>query len=87
MVSLLVTDSSGNSSSCNAIVTVVDNSAPIIGAMQDLEYNYNPAYCGALVNYNLNVFDNCSATLVQTSGFASGVSFPIGTTTNTFYCY
>jgi hypothetical protein len=41
--------------------------------------------CNATVDYNLPTFTGCpTGTLVQTAGVASGGSFPLGITTNTY---
>ncbi|MEO7924831.1 MAG: HYR domain-containing protein [Chitinophagaceae bacterium] len=45
-----------------------------------------PGTCGAIVNYTTPVgVDNCpGVTTVRTAGLASGSTFPVGTTTNTY---
>lgn len=44
--------------------------------------------CNAVYNYALPTYSGCpNSTLVQTSGLASGASFPVGITTNTFEVY
>jgi gliding motility-associated-like protein len=85
-VILTVTDNTGNSSTCNSIVTVVDNFMPTISCPGNWNTFTNPGICGAVVNYLAPVVtDNCSVIVTaQTSGFASGSVFPVGTTTNTF---
>jgi hypothetical protein len=83
-VILTVSDVSGNSSSCNATVTVVDTEVPTISCPSDINEDATSA-AGAVVIYSTPVgADNCSAITTQTQGLASGETFPIGTTTNTF---
>lgn len=84
-VTLTVTDNNGNSSTCNATVTVEDNVAPTINCPDDISANATSA-SGAVVNYMAPVgTDNCPNPVTnQTAGQASGSTFPIGTTTNTF---
>ncbi|MBS1547058.1 MAG: HYR domain-containing protein, partial [Bacteroidetes bacterium] len=84
-VVLTVTDPSGNSSTCIATVTVVDNSAPGISCPANIAVSNDPGLCGATVNYPLPVVsDNCSTTLTLTGGLPSGSLFPVGTTTITY---
>ena len=61
-VTLTATDDYGNAASGTAIVTVLDNLAPVVGASPDnvLQYTTNPL--GLEVNYTLPLStDNCSA--------------------------
>ncbi len=73
---LVVSDLSGNSSTANVIVTVVDTLAPVITCPADTAYlncvfSYPPA----------TATDNCgSFTLSLLSGIASGDVFPVGAT-------
>jgi len=78
------TDESGNSSTCSFTVTVTDNQAPTISCPANQTVNATSA-AGAVVTYVAPVgTDNCSgASIVRTSGLASGSTFPIGTTTVT----
>ncbi|MFM7080044.1 MAG: beta strand repeat-containing protein, partial [Bacteroidota bacterium] len=84
-VTLTVTDVNGNTSTCSATVTLVDNIAPTISCQGNVSVNNTPGSCGAVVTYNAPIAaDICTATITQTSGLASGSLFPIGTTVNTF---
>lgn len=66
-------------------VTIVDNQIPTITCPANLTVNSDQGICGAVVNYSVPFSDNCpGASLTQLSGLASGSTFPIGTTTNTF---
>ena len=82
------TDSAGNSSSDVQVITVTDSTAPVISCPSNITV-YLPANSTAtstVVNYTAPTgTDNCAnATTTQTTGLASGASFPVGTTTNTF---
>jgi hypothetical protein len=84
-VVLTVTDLNGNSSTCSAMVTVVDNINPVISCNAPISVFNNPGVCGATVTYTVTSGDNCPGyVMVQTAGLASGSVFPIGTTVNTF---
>jgi hypothetical protein len=85
-VTWTATDDSGNHSSCVQTVTVVDNEPPVISCAADIVADFDPAVNGAVVTYTAPVgTDNCAgATTAQTAGLASGATFPLGTTTNTF---
>jgi len=81
------TDAAGNTATClqNVTVTGSDMTPPGIGCPMNISA---PATGpgGAVVNYTAPVgTDNCpGASTAQTSGLASGATFPIGTTINTF---
>lgn len=80
-----VTDSFGNSVECSFTVTVSDIEAPTIECPSDISISNDTGSCGAIVTYDLLSNDNCpDAVITQTSGLASGETFPIGITTNTF---
>ncbi|MFM7822461.1 MAG: HYR domain-containing protein, partial [Bacteroidota bacterium] len=84
-VTLTVTDVNGNSSTCSATVTVIDNIAPAISCPVNITANNTTGLCGAIINYTTPVgTDICGATTVQTAGLPSGSLFPVGTTVNTF---
>ncbi len=80
-----VIDSDGSSAQCSFTVNVIDNEAPSITCPPSITINK----CSA-VSFNYPspiVNDNCGAenvTIQQTAGLASGSSFPLGVTTNTF---
>jgi hypothetical protein len=80
------TDAHGNTSSANQLVTVVDNTPPTISCQVDIIADFDPAVNGAVVAYTAPVgTDNCAgATTARTHGLASGSTFPVGTTVNTF---
>jgi hypothetical protein len=58
---------------------------PAITCPQNVEKSNDAGVCGAVVNYTVTVEDICGgAVLQQTAGLASGSTFPIGTTVNTY---
>ncbi|MFT5821266.1 MAG: gliding motility-associated-like protein [Crocinitomix sp.] len=81
-----VIDDVGLSATCSFDVTVFDNENPILTCGANITVDNDPGECGATVTYTDPTFsDNCGTTgLVQTDGLASGVAYPIGTTTNSF---
>lgn len=86
VVTWTVTDGAGHTASATQNVTVVDNTPPLISCPSDILVGFNPAVAGAVVTYSTPVgSDNCAgASTAQTNGLASGATFPLGTTTNTF---
>ena len=82
---IVVQYSAGNSATCEFAITITDTEKPIIACPANINENVSLGASGKVVNYNPPTFsDNCSATITQTAGLASGVEFPVGTTTNTF---
>ncbi len=81
----LVTDASGNTGECSFDVTVSDDENPTANCPADIAVGTDPGVCGAAVLFSVTASDNCAgATFAQTGGLASGSTFPVGTTTNTF---
>jgi hypothetical protein len=83
-VELTVTDSQGASSSCQATVTVVDQTAPVVSCPANVVVYLplNSMDTGMVVNYSTpTATDNCSASPTITTSKASGSIFPVGTTT------
>ncbi len=79
------TDAHGNTSSAQQVVTVVDNTPPLISCPTDIIADFDPAVNGAVVTYATPVgTDNCASTTQQIAGLPSGSTFPAGVTTNTF---
>ena len=81
-----VTDAAGNKTECSFTVTVTDNEAPTISCPANIAVNNTPGQCSAVVTYTAPVgSDNCpGASMIQIAGLASGATFPVGMTTNTF---
>lgn len=67
-------------------VTTVPNIAPVISCPTNVVKANDLGSCGSIVNYSTPVgSDVCPVTgTLQTNGLATGTSFPIGTTVNTF---
>ncbi len=83
--SFTVTDGSGNTAACSFTVTVNDTEIPTITCPANVVVSNDPGLCAAIVTYSVSFNDNCAgANLAQTAGFASGSSFPSGTTSNSF---
>ncbi|MEH6538425.1 MAG: HYR domain-containing protein, partial [Psychroserpens sp.] len=83
-VVLTVTDSNNNVSTCTASVSVIDNSLPTLTCPANITQNTDVGVCGAEITYAVTTADNCTITIEQTEGLASGEIFPLGLTTNTF---
>ena len=80
-----VTDAAGNSTTCSFIVTVVDNQVPTIVCPANVSVSNTATLCTGVATYTAPTgADNCSATTTQTLGLASGATYPVGPTTNTF---
>ncbi|MBL0082836.1 MAG: HYR domain-containing protein [Saprospiraceae bacterium] len=81
-----VTDASGNSATCSFTVIITDNELPSITCPANVNQNVSSGTCGAVATYTAVVgTDNCpGSTTLQTAGLASGATYPVGVTTNTF---
>ncbi len=80
-----VTDGGGNTASCTFTITVIDNQLPTITCPANVTVGNTLGLCGANVSYSTPAgTDNCTATTAQIAGLASGATFPVGVTTNTF---
>ncbi|WP_432410979.1 HYR domain-containing protein [Rasiella sp. SM2506] len=80
IVTLTVTDSTGNTTTCTATVTVEDTIAPLINCPADITVGTDMPLCGAIVHFAGPIpVDNCGiASVVQTAGLPSGSVFPVG---------
>jgi len=87
-VILTVTDVSGNSSTCNATVTVEDKILPAITCAADITQDNDLASCGAIVTItNPSSTDNCtvaSVAGVRSDNLAMNAVYPKGETTITW---
>jgi surface antigen len=80
-----VYDVNGNTASCNQVIEVLDTQLPTIACPQNISVDSDPEVCGAEVMFQVTADDNCPNYIVtQTAGIASGMTFPVGTTTNVF---
>jgi gliding motility-associated-like protein len=79
-VYLIASDVNGNIDSASATVTVIDSIKPTITCLADT------TICSSTFTFTTPTGnDNCSiASVIQTAGIASGGTYPVGTTTNTF---
>jgi hypothetical protein len=78
------TDAHGNTGSATQVVTVVDNTQPVISCPASITLEPT-CPSGAIATYTTpTATDNCGVqSVVRTAGPASGSVFPIGTTTVT----
>ncbi|MFT4543830.1 MAG: hypothetical protein ACI9EQ_000280, partial [Bacteroidia bacterium] len=86
-VTYVATDDNGNTAECEFDVTINDTEDPIVLCPADMNVNIDAGTCGALVTYAApTVTDNCPAptTPALDAGLASGATFPIGATVNTY---
>ncbi|MEM5567017.1 HYR domain-containing protein, partial [Psychroserpens sp. AS72] len=84
-VTWTVNDGHGQTAICTTTITVEDNEDPTITCAGDITQDSDLGSCDAIVTYSVTSSDNCAGeSLVQTAGLASGSTFPLGTTTNTF---
>ncbi|WP_405198558.1 tandem-95 repeat protein [Christiangramia sp. LLG6405-1] len=81
-----ISDGNGGTDTAVVTITVNDTEGPQIVCPQNLILENDPGVCGAIVDFTIPEFtDNAEgATIVQTSGPASGEIFPVGTTTVSF---
>ena len=80
-----VEDIAGNEGKCTMLVTVEDNTPPVVNCPDDMVVGADIDKCSAVVNYTVTYSDNCSsASIQQTAGLASGAVFPKGDTYNEF---
>jgi len=79
LVKLYVTDDEGDADTCEAIVTVSDNTPPSVSCPSDILVANDPGACGAVVSFGPSANDNCPG-VTMTSEPGSGSFFPIGVT-------
>ncbi|MBK7233190.1 MAG: HYR domain-containing protein [Saprospiraceae bacterium] len=79
-------DNGSTSTTCSFTVTVNDTELPQITCPANIVVSNTTGQCAAVVNYTAPIgTDNCTGqNTVQTAGLASGASFPVGVTVNTF---
>ncbi|OKL41402.1 hypothetical protein A3841_10095 [Pontibacter flavimaris] len=84
-ITYTATDAAGNTATDQLLVTVTDDDAPVLTVPANMVVQTQPDKCGAAVNYEVTASDNCSSLSPEmTAGFASGATFPVGTTTVTY---
>jgi HYR domain/Secretion system C-terminal sorting domain len=74
------TDACGNFAQCTQIITVNDQTAPVLSC-PNITVTTPIGSCTAVVNYTLTATDNCTGAVTIVSVPASGSVFQIGTTT------
>ena len=85
MVTLYVTDLSGNVGTCTAMVMVYDTLPPTAIIVADVELEVEPGVCETSIEYPEELItDNCNFVLEQTAGLGPDGIFPLGTTTETW---
>lgn len=85
-VTVIAADDSGNFSSCEFKVTVLDNEAPFFVCPKDTTFAVNLGACVATVSWiTPQAFDNCDTTiLAPVSSIPSGSDLPLGPTIVTY---
>lgn len=77
-VTLNIEDERGAISSCQANVTVEDNTPPVITCPNDTVINVPPVHTGAVVAYTVDAVDNCGGAVTIDANFPSGGFIPEG---------
>ncbi|HHG84433.1 MAG TPA: HYR domain-containing protein [Bacteroidetes bacterium] len=76
------TDACGNTSSCDQVITIQDNVAPVITCPSNVTVSNETGLCSAAATFTAMATDACGSPTIAYS-HASGTSFPVGTTTVT----
>jgi hypothetical protein len=79
VITWTATDLSGNTASCEQLVTVEDRTAPVISCPANIVQATDVGQLYATVTFAPTATDNCAAVVV-TAVPASGSQFPVGTT-------
>lgn len=77
------TDAAGNAVTCTQIITVNDQTAPVISCPANITTATPAGSCNAVVNFAVTATDNCGGPVTIITLPASGSVFPLGTTTVT----
>ncbi|RIH66069.1 HYR domain-containing protein [Mariniphaga sediminis] len=84
-VTVTVTDPSGNTGTCTAVVTVKDTFPPVFEPVADIQLEVEPGVTETAINYpDIVVTDNCTLEPQLTEGLGPDGLFPLGTTTETW---
>ncbi len=75
------TDACGNFAECTQIITVNDQTPPVITCPANITLPAQLGGCSVDVVYSVTATDNCTGPVTITATRASGSSFPVGTTT------
>jgi hypothetical protein len=76
-------DASNNTSTASQVITVQDNSAPVITVPSNMSVSNTLNVCGATVSFVANATDKCGSPVTLTYSKNSGSVFSTGTTTVT----
>jgi hypothetical protein len=74
------TDASGNITNCTQIITVNDQTAPVVTCPANITATTPIGFCTVAVSFTPTATDNCGGPVTITSVPASGSQFSIGTT-------
>ncbi len=80
-VSCIAVDASGNVDTCRFDVIVNDTAFPVAYCASDTVVGNDPGECGAVVDFDVTMSDNCTGTIHCTP--VPGAFFPVGTTSVT----
>ncbi|RIH66070.1 HYR domain-containing protein [Mariniphaga sediminis] len=84
-VTITVTDPSGNTGTCTAVVTVKDTFPPVFEPVADIQLEVEAGVTETAINYpGIVVTDNCTLEPQLTEGLGPDGLFPLGTTTETW---
>ncbi len=79
IVTWTATDTSGNSSTCQMVVTVTDDEDPVIVCPGDTALDNTPGQCGTVFTYaDMAVSDNCPLPIIETATFNTPTPIPDG---------
>jgi hypothetical protein len=78
LVKLIVVAASGLADTCEATVTVIDKTPPVVVCPADIVVGNDPGQCGASVSYDITATDNCSIT--SPLGKQRASFYPVGVT-------
>jgi gliding motility-associated-like protein len=79
-VTVTFTDAAGNSSVCEFNVTVTDEEKPAIVCPEDITVSMDEGTCGATVDFEVAVTDNCNEVPALVYSHEPGSVFPAGLT-------
>ena len=82
----VVTDASGNKTTCSFDVTIIDNEIPVIICPTNITQTADSGQCSAIINLtNPTALDNCSTTFTyagtRSDNLGLSEAYPVGTTT------
>jgi len=80
LISVMVTDTAGNQSSCNFLVSIRDTFPPILNCQNDVTISTDPGNCTATYNWSISGFDACGFGLIQPAP-PSPLILPLGVNT------